>query len=233
MKSPNLATPLDGAVFRKSLRLVASFCASAGPLSGILAAADGQRLLLAATDGTRVVQEVLPAGGEPVATAGVVIPGEQVKQLLLGTANEVGIVVGPGRFTLHEDGVPRSVDIADVIFPSYGHAIPQPVGHIDVETIGLLRALQQMHASTVLFSPHSHGVQLVSSESGQALVLSTERKGGAFHVRLGIPLLEGVLRSIGSENVRIFFGNPIEPVVIHAMDGRELFALAMPMQPTA
>ncbi len=228
-------TWLTGPELAGALGLVSHFTASQGQgswpsMSCVLAAADGQRLLLVSTDGVRTMQYVLPPGGDVSTPAGV-IPKAVVAELvsLAQGVERVGVGIEPHSVSIYAGTDSRHFDLPLEPFPPYARAFTERFGFVEARRDGLLRALQSVGEPSVVLSSHSQGLQVVGPKLLQGAVIRFPCSG-RFETRIDVGLLASTLQVLGAEDVRLLFGGREDALIVGVRDGRDLGATLMPMR---
>lgn len=239
---------VDAAVFSDALRQVVSAAStdeSRQVLTGVLMAAEGDGLRLAATDSYRLAVRDLP--GTAVVSEGqqVLVPSGALKELsrLLSTAETVTIRLGERDVTFDVDDARLTSRLIMGDFPpNYRALIPNT--HPNCLTVGrepLLEALRRMRlitkeakdATPVRLVLKSDGVELLvsSSELGQAREeIDARHEGEELTVAFNPDYLIDGLEVMPGDEVMLETIHPQKPALLRSSETPEFLYLLMPVR---
>jgi DNA polymerase III subunit beta len=211
-------------------------------LNGMLLVIDSGSLQAVATDGHRLSWASLAIAGQ-FDRQEVILPRKTVLELaklLEDSDAPVTIDVLANQVRFRFANVELVSKVVDGKFPDYNRVIP--AGHtkqIEIERSGLLSALQR---AAILSNEKFRGVRLVLAE-GQLRIICTNSEqeeaeeelevayqGDGLDIGFNITYLLDVLGNIGSENVRLAFGDANSSALV-TMPGRDDYKyVVMPMR---
>ena len=211
-------------------------------LNGMLLVIDKDSLQAVATDGHRLSWASMPVAGE-YARQEVILPRKTVLELskLLADGDDpvtLDILANQVRFRF--GSVELVSKVVDGKFPDYNRVIPS--GHtktFDVERVLLLAALQR---AAILSNEKFRGVRLVLGDSDLKIICTNSEQeeaeeqlevpyhGETLDIGFNITYLLDVLQNIGSDNVRLAFGDANSSALV-TMPGRDDYTyVVMPMR---
>lgn len=239
---------LDAATFADALRQVVSAAStdeSRQILTGVLMAAEGTGLRLAATDSYRLAVRDLPSMEVMAEGQQVLVPSGALKELgrLLSTAETVTLRLGERDVTFDVDDTRLTTRlIAGEFPPNYRHLIPS--SHPNCLTVGreaLLEALRRMRllardtkeSTPVRLTLRSDSVELLvsSSEVGQAKEeIDARHEGEELTVAFNPDYLIDGLEVMPGDEVMLETVHPQKPALLRSTETPDFLYLLMPVR---
>jgi DNA polymerase III subunit beta len=165
-------------------------------LAGVYLHADGDNLMLVATDGKAMSVQAMDRPEHMADLAGVIIPNNALPILTkLAEASDVTLTLDPGKLSASAGDVQFVTKLVDGTFPDYRRVLPEssPERSTTVDRVGLLAALRRLEAVsddgkvnltgspaglTVANwrSPDSEGVEDVEAEAVGELACTINRR---------------------------------------------------------
>lgn len=205
--------------------------------------AEGQELILAATDSFRLVESIVTLAEPRSFSLLLPLPSAQEVARLFAGSDEVEIVPHENHVVFRADGVELSSRLVDGNYPDYRQIIPQSwKTSVTVPRDDFVRALKTLMVFLPRDSRRIHVscspskgtmvAEVVSNEAGQGSVnLPMEGKGNDVEVLVNVQyLLEGLQR-IPSKQCRMFLGGSEDPIVFRPADEKVRYVyVVMPIQ---
>jgi len=212
-------------------------------LNGMLLQLQGNKLVVAATDGHRLAVDAIELDGEVAESVEVILPRKTVLELikLLGEGDEgVAIQVGANQVVFSRRDFELRSKVVDGKFPDYQRVVP--VGYEKFFDISRQRLHQALTRAAILTNDKYRGVRLAMTAGSLRIVCSNNEQEEAqeelevdyafepLDIGFNVQYLQDALNNLDTESVRCLFGDANSSMLI-TMPGDENFRyVVMPMR---
>jgi len=211
-------------------------------LNGMLLVVDQDSLQAVATDGHRLSWASLPVAGS-YARQEVILPRKTVLELgkLLGDVDEpVTLDILSNQVRFRFGNVELVSKVVDGKFPDYNRVIP--TGYTKAIELGRLELLSSLQRAAILSNEKFRGVRVVLSDGELRIictnaeqeeaeeVLEVPYKGESLDIGFNITYLLDVLQNLGSERVRLGFGDANSSALVTMPERDDYKYVVMPMR---
>lgn len=212
-------------------------------LSGVFFESDGQMVRMVSTDGHRLSKVGCAMPGSPELASGVIIPRKgvvEIRRALEAHGRNCEIGVYQGQFVVKTEIASLSVKVGDGQFPPYDKVIPKD--NERVVTLSREALLDAVRRVAIMASDKTFGVR-TTLDKGRLAVEAENPDLGSGHERIdvdykGLPIAIGfsarylmeLLAEIEAPEVRMEFGEELDPIVVRPADGSDYVGVIMPMR---
>jgi DNA polymerase-3 subunit beta len=212
-------------------------------LNGMLISLQGDRLLVAATDGHRLALDATTLEGAQEQGMDVILPRKTVQELLKlldDSEAPVEVQLARSQVMFAQSGFELRSKVVDGKFPDYQRVIP--TGYEKVFTIERQRLSQALARTAILTNEKFRGVRLALTHGGLRLACSNNEQEEAqeeldvdyqnepLDISFNVQYLQDVLNNLDCEAVRCSFGDASSSMLM-TVPGEEHFRyVVMPMR---
>lgn len=212
-------------------------------LNGMLMSLQGDKLIVASTDGHRLAVDASKLEQPPEGGMDVILPRKTVQELikLLSDNDEpVHIQMASGQVVIRHPSFELRSKVVDGKFPDWQRVVPTGYGmsfHIQRQRLG-----QALNRAAILTNEKYRGVRLALTEGSLRIVCSNNEQEEAqeeldieyakepLDIGFNVQYLQDVLNNIDADTVTCSFGDPTSSMLI-TLPGEDHFRyVVMPMR---
>jgi DNA polymerase-3 subunit beta len=214
-------------------------------LTGVYTQLEGERMVLAATDGHRLAVKTLRAGRGAGASEEMVIPARalaELSRILRDGKSDVAVTLpaAKNQVFFKTESVELMSRLIEGTYPNYQQVVPG-----EAKTTVRARTQELLRTTKVVsfFARDSANVIKISTGPGKIILAATtsevggntaemeaEIEGEELQVALNARYLLDVLQVIGSEEVTLSFNGPLSPGVVKPVGREDYLHIIMPVR---
>lgn len=212
-------------------------------LNGMLVSLQGERLVVAATDGHRLALDAVELPEPPAQTLDVILPRKTVLELvrLLGDSDDaVEIVLAKNQVVFRQTDFELRSKVVDGKFPDYQRVIP--TGYEKTFVIERVRFNQALARTAILTNEKYRGVRLALTHGSLRLACSNNEQEEAqeeleidyrhepMDISFNVQYLQDVLNNLDSAQVQCSFGDASSSMLLTVPGETHFRYVVMPMR---